>query len=123
LYTLDTNSIIYYLKGDAGAVAFLDEIFGSNNSIFVSSVTELELFSFEKLASAESDSIDGLLETLSIIPLDSRIARIAGLLRRTYHLKIADSVIAATALFTNTNLVTRNVRDFRKVPNLHVAKI
>ena len=43
------------------------------------------------------------MNTLAIIPLDSRIARIAGSLRRLYGLKTADSAIAATALLPAPN--------------------
>ena len=59
----------------------------------------------------------------AIIPLDSRIARIAGSLRRQYNIKTADSIVAATALFTGTTLITRNIRDFQKIPNLLLRKI
>lgn len=38
--------------------------------------------------------------------------------RKNYSLKIADSAIAATALFTGSILLTRNVKDFRRVPEL-----
>mgnify|MGYP001562026446 CR=1 FL=1 len=123
MYTLDTNAIIYYLKGDTSSVNFLKDILGQDVPIYVSAITEVELFGFSQLNSLEMRRIEELLYTLSIIPLDSRIARDAGLLRRVYRLKVADSVIAATALFTGTQLVTRNIRDFRKIPNLLIAKI
>ena len=64
-----------------------------------------------------------MLEAVSVIPLDSRIARAAGALRRLYRIGIADSAIAATALFTGSAVLTRNARDFEKVPNLPVVRI
>lgn len=63
------------------------------------------------------------LQWIAVIPLDSQMARVAGKLRRDHRLKLADSVIAATALFTGSTLVTRNVRDFRRIPSLMVGKI
>jgi predicted nucleic acid-binding protein len=65
-----------------------------------------------------------VLSTVRIIPLISRIARIAGDLRRLYpRLKTADGAIAATALFTNCTLVTRNARDFKRIEGLRFLKI
>lgn len=63
------------------------------------------------------------LETLISIPVDSRLARTAGMLRRLYALKTPDSAIAATALITGTALVTRNVSDFKKIPDLRVLRV
>ena len=123
MYTLDTNAIIYYLKDDFRAVPILRDIFNQDISIYISTVTELELFSFSNLTQQEAEQINDILETLAIIPLDSRIARTAGLLRQFYGLKTADSAIAATALFTNSILLTRNVKDFQNVSNLEVKQI
>lgn len=123
MYTLDTNAIIYYLKGDEDSVRILTEIFSENLPLYVSALTETELFSFSHLTPRDVERIEGLIRTVAVIPVDSRIARIAGLIRRKYRLAIADSVIAATALFTGTTLLTRNIRDFRRIPNLLLRKI
>jgi predicted nucleic acid-binding protein len=123
VYTLDTNAIIYYLKDDASAAPILEGIFSGDSPIYISTITEIELFGFSGLSAPESAQIEGILGTLAIIPVDSRIARIAGNLRRTYHLKTPDSAVASTALFTGSTLVTRNTRDFQKVPQLSVREI
>lgn len=123
MYTLDTNPIIYYLKGEEKAVSTLNKIFEENKPIYISAITEVELFGFPNLTEEESKQINEILETLSIIPLDSHIARIAGLLRRTYKLKIADAAVAATTMFTGTILVTRNINDFKNIPNFSFKKI
>jgi len=125
VYTLDTNAILYYLKDDADAVAVLRGVFGENVPVYVyvSAVTELELFAYPNLSIEEESLIEELLATTSVIPVDSRIARLAALVRRDYRLKVPDSVIAATAMFTGSKLLTRNNRDFRKVPRLTTVKI
>jgi len=64
-----------------------------------------------------------MLHTLAVIPVDSRIARIAGALRRVHRLKTPDGAVAATALFTGSTLVTRNVKDFKKIPNLSLLPV
>ncbi len=123
MYTLDTNAIIYYLKDDPNATRFLNDILNKDIPIYIASITEVELFGFTNLTSDETEKINDILSTLSIIPLDSRIARIAGSLRRQYKINAADSVIAATAMFTGTTLITRNVKDFNKISNLLLKKI
>jgi len=123
MYTFDTNAIIYYVKDDEDAVPILRDIFAKDVPIFISSLTELELFAFSTLSLEEEGQIEAILHTLSIIPLDSCIARIAGFLRRTYHLKTGDSAIAATALFTGSALVTRNIKDFQRVRDLELRAL
>ena len=46
-YTLDTNVIIYYLKDDAKAISLLREIIVHDAPIYISAITELELFAFQ----------------------------------------------------------------------------
>lgn len=123
MYTLDTNAILYYLKDDADAVAMFRQVFARNTPIYISAITELELFAFANLSAQEESLIEDLLATISVIAVDSRIARLAALVRRSYRLKVPDSVIAATAMFTGSTLLTRNTRDFRRIPNLAVLKI
>lgn len=122
-FTFDTNAIIYYLKGDKKVSNSIEEILNDDPSIYISTITEVELFGFPKITEIEAYQIEKILETVSIIPLDSRIARMAARIRQLYKLKTADSVIAATALFTGSALVTRNVKDFAKVMDLQIKSI
>ncbi len=118
MYTLDTNAIIYYLDEDPTVVPLLDPILGQDMAIFVSVVTELELLSHPGLTEEDMAEIQQLLTSVVIFPLESRLAHLAGALRRQYHLKTPDSVVAATALLTRTTLVTRNIRDFQGIDGL-----
>ncbi len=92
-------------------------------SIYISTVTEVELFGYPWITEVEASQIEKILETISIIPLDSRVARMAAKIRQFYKLKTADSVIAATALFTGSVLVTRNIKDFLKVTGLRTRSL
>ena len=124
MYTLDTNAIIYYVKDDAHAVHILRDILVNPSSpLYVSTITEAELFGFSSLTNTEAILISDLLGSVSIIPVDSHIARTAGRIRATYHLKLADSIIAATAIFTGSVILTRNTRDFKKIPTLSIQSL
>ncbi|OHA03724.1 MAG: hypothetical protein A3J58_00140 [Candidatus Sungbacteria bacterium RIFCSPHIGHO2_02_FULL_52_23] len=123
MHTLDTNSVIYYLKGLPAVAISIEAIYAQGGAIYISAITEAELFSFSGLTEEESARIDAFLKTVFIVPIDSRIARLMGMIRRVYHLKTPDSAIAATTLFTGSTLLTRNIRDFKRVNEIRVQKI
>jgi len=124
VYTLDTNAIIYYLDHDPAVVTLLDRRFDNVDATFyVSTVTELELYSYQDLHDEEEAAIKQLLTDMFVVPLDSRLARYAGYLRRLYRLKTPDSAIAATAMLTKTTLLTGNADDFRQIDEVKVQEI
>ena len=123
MYTFDTNAVIYHLNNEPGVQVVVDEIIQSFAPAYVSVITITELFRFPKLSLQEESAIEDLLFAFSVIPLDAHMARKAADIGRTFNLKLADSVIAATALFTGSTLLTRNVRDFRRVPSLLLKSI
>jgi predicted nucleic acid-binding protein len=111
------------VKEESTVVSVIEDIYTQNVPVYLSVITEAELFGSPQLSDEEAERIEKFLHTVSIIPMDSQIARLTGTIRKTYQLKIADSVIAATALFTNARLLTRNVGDFKRVPELHIQEI
>jgi toxin FitB len=123
MYLLDTNAIIYYVKDESEVVSIIEEIYTKNVPVYVSAMTEAELFAFPEMSDEETERIEKFLQSVSIIPMDSQVARLTGSIRKKYQLKIADSVIAATALFTGTQLLTRNGNDFKKVTELNIQEI
>ena len=124
MYTLDTNAVIYYLENDPEVAPFLQSILDDPTiPVYVSKITEAELFSHSDLSDEEAQAIEAMLQAVSLVPPVSKIARAAGRIRSTYRLKLADSLIATTALFTGSMLLTRNVRDFQKIPHLSLREI
>ena len=123
MHTLDTNAIIYYLNGEESVVQSLEDIFDQGTPRYVSTITVLELFSHPELSQQDKDDIERLLGSLFVIPLDIDLAREAGDIRSRYGLKTPDSAIAATAMRYRSMLVTRNIRDFRRIPTLLIQVI
>lgn len=115
MYTLDTNIIIYYLKDDPKVVKFLHKKIFEGSRFFISTISEAELFSYPEITEEEVGKIDKLLKTVSVISIDSQIAQLAGFFKRKYGIDLADAIIAATTYLTNSALITRNIRHFKKV--------
>jgi predicted nucleic acid-binding protein len=83
--------------------------------IHYSVVTRAELFAGR---ATEEDRVSQLLAPFREVGVTRAVAERAGWLRRVAGLRLADAVIAATALEHDLALVTRNHRDFRDVVGL-----
>lgn len=122
MYTVDTNILIAYLGGEEAVIRQIKEWREEGVVLFISSVTECELFSYPKLSFDEEAKIERFLaEHFIAVPFDGIRARKAAAIRRAVStLKLPDAAIAALALEMNVPLFTRNIRDFKKVPNLEL---
>lgn len=123
MYTLDTNPIIYWLKNEEKATSVLQGLFSANETIFISAITLAELFSQLNLSLSEQAQIVNLSNTMTIVPVDNRLAINAGILRGNYGIKLDDAIIATTALSTGSTLVTRNIKHFQGILNLKLLEI
>ncbi len=122
--TVDTNILIGYLGGDALVVDAIKHWREKGIPLFLPAIAEAETLAFSNLTPDERKLIEKFLEENFIfVPFDRSVARIAARLRRETKLKFPDAAIAATALFTHTPLVTRNIKDFRRIPELQILAI
>lgn len=122
--TIDSNVVIAYLTGDKAVVAALSQWKEAGLPLFLPAIVEAEVLSFSEWTNAELRATEEFLaEHFLSISFDSAIARIAASIRRSAKTKLPDAAVAATALFTASPLVTRNVRDFRKVKGLTIVNI
>lgn len=109
---LDTNIILYLLNGDRTLVDILE-----HKQVYVSFITELELYSFKGLNTLEKSKIDILLSSCSIIDVNAGIKSKTVEIRQSCNIKLADSIIAGTALYLDLPLITAD-SDFKKVTQL-----
>ena len=123
MYTLDTNAVIYYIGNDPDATPVIRELVGKSPIIYMATVSEIELFAFPTLSESDTLKIREMLSSIFLVALDSKIAEIAAEIKKQTSIKIPDLIVAATAIYTKTTLVTRNIRDFNKIPNLPILKI
>jgi len=111
---VDTSVLIDYLRGHEGAAAVL-ECERAAAPLHASEITRLEVLA--GMRPAEEDATRLLLSTLAWHPVDADVAEDAGSLGRrwlpTHHtIDSADLAIAATAIRTGSELLTRNIRHF-----------
>lgn len=119
--TIDTNIVIAHLAGDTAVQSEFVRLKRMGISLILPAVVEMETLAYPNLTPAETRTIVSYFdETYTSIPLDRAIAQIGGSLRRQYRIPFADAAIAATALYTNTPLITRNTKDFEKIPSLRI---
>lgn len=123
--TIDTNILIAYLGGEEKVVEQIQEWKQQGLLLFISSVAECEILSYPKLSLSEKIKIEEFLrENFLDVPFNRQIAQKAAAIRRnTPSLKLPDAAIAALAIETQTPLITRNIRDFRKVRDLVLITI
>lgn len=111
---LDTNILLLHLSLNILASA------PSEAEFFISVISEAEALRHPGLGDDELHKLDDLLNIMTRISVDQRIARRAATLGRTRHTKLPDLLIAATALELDMPLITRNLRDFKDIPELEV---
>lgn len=121
MFTLDTNTIIYYAAGDAKIVSFLRE--NRNKIFYLPSIVAVEFLSHPLIDRQTITKFRLFISQTTSISLDIVLAELAAEIRRIYQVKLADAVIAATAIFTRSSLLTRNVRDFRKIKELKIIRV
>lgn len=83
--------------------------------VHYSVLTRSELFAGR---ASEEDVIQNLLSSFREIEVGREIAEEAGRIRRSTRIPLPDAVIAATATMLGLTLLTRNRRDFERVPSL-----
>ena len=89
MYTLDTNAVIYLINDDERAAPVLSDILADPATpAYISVITEGELFAYSRLTDAEIARIEEFLQLVTILPIDSRVARLAGSLKARYRMEL-----------------------------------
>jgi hypothetical protein len=118
---IDSDILIWLTRGHAGAQAVLDKI----KPWRISSVTYIELAQGCRNPQELKQVKQGLLAAdTEIIPISANISSRAMSLIDEYALasglRLADALIAATALETNLTLLSANTKHFKPIKHLKV---
>ncbi|MBV6405324.1 MAG: tRNA(fMet)-specific endonuclease VapC [Flavobacteriales bacterium] len=100
-YVVDTNIVLYLLRGTETVIELLRD-----KGLHLSVITRMELLSFPGMIRSELPLIHAFLDAWPVEDLHSRIEDEAIRLRLAYRLKLPDSIIAATASHIGIPLVT-----------------
>lgn len=113
---LDSNILIY--AGQPGN-EFLDEWLEAPGTAF-SAVSITEVLGYEGITPEDEVLFEAMFGQLIMQPVSEVVLRKAAILRRGRRMKLGDAIIAATALETGSELVTRNEQDFRGIHGLRI---
>jgi len=118
-YLIDTNILIYHTKGSQAVSSFMSDVV-AQRAFNISILTKIEFLGWEKHTPEGFQKCEQLVKLANIYPVDEDIAEQAIGLRRRVKIKLADAVIAATALVNNLKLATRNMEDYKAVKELEI---
>jgi len=119
-YLIDTNILIYYLA-DAipkEEINRVEEIL--KTSFNISIITKIEFLGWRGHTEEGFKKAKEFISFARIISLEDEIANLTMDLRRKYKIKLPDAIIAATALYYDLTLVTRNEKDFEGIKGLEI---
>ena len=121
-YLWDTNTVIYYLQQllPKEAEMFMDGVL--NESIpAISLITEIELLCWKTENTNDIVVLKNFISDSFVFELDQRIKEKTIDIRKIYGLKLPDAIIAATALENNLTLISRNIKDFKRIKGLKLV--
>ncbi|GHU55134.1 hypothetical protein FACS189411_03030 [Bacteroidia bacterium] len=110
----DTNPLIYLLDGNRDIADFLN-----NKQIYVSVITELELFGKKNLSKQDSQIIEALLESCFIIDINQEIKQTYKELKQKYSVRLPDAIVAATSIYLDMPLLTFD-QSFKDISELQL---
>jgi PIN domain nuclease of toxin-antitoxin system len=115
----DTHALVWYMFGDRrlspAARSFIDAAIAETNQIGVSSLTLAEIVYLTEKKRIPTETFTRLIQTLDapespllIVPFDRHIAEALPRINRQSVPELPDRIIAATALYLNVPLVSRD---------------
>ena len=113
---IDSNILIYSSEPENHFLR--DYVSEPDNG--VSRFTELEVLGYHSLSPKDEQYFLAAFRALKIYPVDQAVVQKAISLPQRQSMSAGDSIIAATALLYQLELVTRNEADFKWIPELRI---
>lgn len=122
MYTLDTNVLIYLLNGNRKLEEFFNRY--RKSRFFISVITRFELLVGAERQNMTLSELENYLDLFENVNVDKKIIEeaVRFALKFRSALRFKDLLIAATASFTKSILVTAD-KDFKRVPGLRVEMV
>ncbi len=119
-YLIDTNILIYHTKGLNVTINFLQDVI-THHSFNISIITKIEFLGWDKHTLEGYQKCKDLIDSAYVYSVDNNIANKAIDLKRKCNIKLADAIIASTALLNKLKISTRNIEDFKTVEGLDIV--
>ena len=116
-YLVDSNTIIDFCNGKLpdtgkGLLSGIDPE--------MSIVTNIELFATKDISEQEYFLLEKFVAISVVHPVAIDLIKNTIEIRQNYKIKLPDAIIAATALTYGLILISRNIKDFKKIDRLKV---
>jgi tRNA(fMet)-specific endonuclease VapC len=119
----DTCTLIDFVNGKSNAIS---QLYQQNKILFINPIIELELLQGAR-NKKEMHYLEDKLEMFYKLEMPSEIFQLARELIKMYALshglRLADALIAATALTYDLTLFTLNINDFKFIPALQILPL
>lgn len=117
----DTNSLIYHLQPQTPLEVRMRiwQLLQSGMPA-MSVITEIEVLPWREAKEEDLELLHSFIADSVVFPLTDVIKEAAIQIRKHHGLKLPDAIIAATAKTFNLDLVSRNEKDFKRVPGITV---
>jgi predicted nucleic acid-binding protein len=119
-FLVDTNTLIYHAAGSPVAKEYLASLIATR-AFNISVITRIEFLGWHAQTPEGFEKCQRLVALSHVLPVSEEVADRAIDLRRYKNVKVADAIIAATALVNDLTLVTRNPDDFKGIIALKVV--
>ncbi len=125
-YLIDTDTIIFALRGDSSVLAKFEE--NKNLPFSISMITYAELVFGAKRSQNEQKNMIKVNHIRDIYPIEELNEGVmevfadikAKMFDKAIRIEDMDLLIAATAIYNELTLVTNNTKHFENVPNLKI---
>jgi len=111
---LDSNLIIYASRPEYPGLRRLI----ASRVPAVSAVSKIEVLGYHKLSESDRHYFERFFAACNVLPITDAVVARAIVLRRSRKMSLGDSLIAATALESERELHTHNIKDYEGIPGL-----
>jgi len=116
-FLMDSNVVIDYFgnKLPPKATSLID-----NLPAVISVITRIEILGWYNATSEQLHKLENFVEQSVVYSISEAVIQRTISLRQQHHIRLPDAIVAATALTENKTLITRNVNDFKNIPDLNL---
>jgi len=113
----DTNPLIYLLT-DHPDYANLAENILNGKQVWVSVITELELFGKKEMSRSEIKAINAVIDECMIVDINIEVKELTKSLMQVHTIRLPDALVAATSLYLGFPLISAD-RAFSDISELN----